>query len=57
MKVEYPGIPMFIYGHSMGGMIAVSTVMRCSLFSWNWLSVKQNSIPGTQHSSKECWKQ
>ena len=28
VKAEYPGLPMFIYGHSMGGMITVSTVMR-----------------------------
>ena len=28
VKAEYPGLPMFIYGHSMGGMITVSTVIR-----------------------------
>jgi len=32
VKVEYPGLPMFIYGHSMGGMITVSTVIRNSSF-------------------------
>ena len=28
VKTEYPGLPMFLYGHSMGGMISVSTVLR-----------------------------
>ena len=28
MKAELAGLPMFLYGHSMGGMIAVSCVMR-----------------------------
>ena len=28
VKAEYPGLPMFLYGHSMGGMIAVATVIR-----------------------------
>jgi len=32
VKAEYPGLPMFIYGHSMGGMITVSTVIRNSSF-------------------------
>jgi len=32
VKSEYPGLPMFVYGHSMGGMITVSTVMRNSSF-------------------------
>ena len=28
MKVELQGLPMFLYGHSMGGMIAVASVMK-----------------------------
>ena len=32
VKAEYPGLPMFLYGHSMGGMISVATVMRNSSF-------------------------
>ena len=28
VKAEYPGLPMFLYGHSMGGMISVATVLR-----------------------------
>ena len=27
-----PGTPMFLYGHSMGGMIAVTTVIRNGAF-------------------------
>lgn len=32
VKARMPGTPMFLYGHSMGGMIAVTTVTRNSAF-------------------------
>jgi len=32
VKSQYPGLPMFLYGHSMGGMISVHTVLRNSSF-------------------------
>jgi len=32
LKSSYPGVPMFIYGHSMGGMLAVSLVIRNPAF-------------------------
>ena len=30
--VELQGLPMFLYGHSMGGMIALHTLTRNSAF-------------------------
>ena len=32
LKAAYPSLPMFLYGHSMGGMISVSTVLRNASF-------------------------
>lgn len=32
VKATHPGLPMFLYGHSMGGMISVHTVLHNSAF-------------------------
>ena len=32
MKSQHQGLPVYLYGHSMGGMISVSTVLRNSSF-------------------------
>ena len=37
MKVELQGLPMFLYGHSMGGMIAVASVMKNPSFFYSCL--------------------
>lgn len=31
-KAQYPGLPMYLYGHSMGGLIAVASVLRNAAF-------------------------
>ena len=28
MKRQYPGVPLFIIGHSMGGLVAIKAVLR-----------------------------
>jgi len=46
---EYPGVPMFLYGHSMGGNIALEyrmrgiyrTVPQCCIITSPWLILKQ----------------
>ena len=32
IKIDNVGLPAFIYGHSMGGMIAVRTIMKNQAF-------------------------
>ena len=48
IKDEYPNIPLFIIGHSMGGMIALRAVLRHPGFFTGMILNGPLIVPGPQ---------
>ncbi len=41
---RFPGVPMFLYGHSLGGMVAAQAAARSGTASWNGLIVSSAAL-------------